>query len=135
MTSRKVSELDERLDAIDHSQPGRKRPQLMGEVEGEAWIYYCVLLLSDDERRELEQVEAEINKFHENKPDWKSPEWDKYWEEHMRLLRRHGELIGLGEVRVEAAPWELWTRFEAEYRDGKAQLDKVHTIDGEVMKH
>jgi hypothetical protein len=129
MTSRKVSELDERVTAIDRSQPGRKRPLLMGEVEGEAWIHYCISLLSDDERRELEQVTAEINKNEENHPDSKSPEWPNYWDEHMRLLHRHGELIALGEVRAEAAPWEPWTRFEGEYRDGKAQLAKVRSIE------
>jgi hypothetical protein len=107
----------------------------MGEVEGEAWIYYCISFLSEDERREEEQVMAEINKNYENKPSVKSPEYDKYWEEDRRLSHRHGELIALGEVRAEAAPWEPWTRFEAEYRDGKAQLDKVHVIDGDVMKH
>ena len=125
----RVDELEKRVDAIDHSQPGRKRPTLMGEVEGEAWIYYCVLLLSDDERRELEQVEAEINKFHENKPSSKSPEWPNYWDEHERLLRRHGEILALGEFRAEAAPWEPWTRFEGEYRDAKAQLAKVRPVE------
>ena len=133
MTSRKVSELDERVAALDRSQPDkkRKRPQLMGEVEGEAWINYCVSLLSEDERRELEQVAAEIDKGWENEPDCRDPEeWRKYDDAHTRLYRRHGELIALGEVRAEAAPWDPWTRFEAEYRDGKAQLDKVHTIDG-----
>jgi hypothetical protein len=130
-----IDKLEARLDAIDRSQPGRKRPLLMGEVEGEAWIYYCISLLSEDERREEEQVMAEINKNYENKPSVKSPEYDKYWEEDRRLSHRHGELIALGEVRAEAAPWEPWTRFEAEYRDGKAQLDKVHVIDGDVMKH
>ena len=135
MTSRKVSELDERVTAIDRSQPGRKRTLLMGEVEGEAWINYCISLLSEDERREEEQVMAQINKHEENKPGVKSPEWQNYWDEHMRLLHRHGELIALGEARAEAAPWDPWTRFEGEYRDGKAQLGKVRAIDGEVMEH
>jgi hypothetical protein len=107
----------------------------MGEVEGEAWIYYCISFLSEDERRELEQIEAESNKLRENKPSVKSPEWDNYWDENMRLLHRHGEILALGEVRAEAAPWEPWTRFEGEYRDMKAQLGKVRAIDGEVMEH
>jgi hypothetical protein len=102
----------------------------MGEVEGEAWIYYCISLLSEDERREEEQVMTQINKNEETRPDSnKSPEWDKYREEDMRLSHRLGELIKIGEVRAEAAPWEPWTRFEGEYRNGKAQLDKVHVIE------
>jgi hypothetical protein len=101
----------------------------MGEVEGEAWINYCISLLSEDECRELEQVAVEINKGWESHPNCKSPEWQNYWDEHMRLLHRHGELIGLGEVRAEAAPWEPWTHFEGEYRDAKAQLAKVRSIE------
>jgi hypothetical protein len=125
----KVEKLSERVAALDRSQPGRKRPTLMGEVEGEAWIYYCISLLSEDERREEEQVEAQINKLDENHPSPNTPEFDQYWDEHMRLLHRHGELIALGEVRAEAAPWEPWTRFEAEYRDARAQLAKVKAIE------
>jgi hypothetical protein len=101
----------------------------MGEVEGEAWLYYCASLLSEDERQELEQVEAEINKLDENHPRPNTPAFDQYWDEHMRLLHRHGEFLALGEVRAEAAPWEPWTRFEAEYHDGKAQVGKVHMIE------
>jgi hypothetical protein len=125
----KVEKLEERVAALDRSQPGRKRPRLMGEVEGEAWIYYCISLLSDDERREIEQVAADFDKTWENRPDCKSPEWQNHWDEHMRLLDRHGELIKIGEARAEAAPWEPWTRFEGEYRDGKAQVGKVHMIE------
>jgi len=102
----------------------------MGEVEGEAWIYYCVLLLSDDERRESEQVMTQIHKNDETRPDSnKSPEWDKYREEDTRLCHRLNELLKIGEVRAEAAPWEPWTRFEGEYRDAKAQLAKVRPVE------
>jgi hypothetical protein len=101
----------------------------MGETEGEAWIYYCISLLSEDERGELDRVTAEINKLDENHPGPNTPEFDQYWDEHMRLLRRHGEIIALGEVRAEAAPWEPWTRFEGEYRDAKAQLAKVRPVE------
>ena len=102
----------------------------MGEPEGEAWIYYCISLLSEDERRELEQVEAQINKNEETHPDWKSPEWDRYYDEDMRLLCRHGEIFKIGDARAEAGPWEPWTRFEGEYRDAKAQLAKTSGTSG-----
>jgi hypothetical protein len=128
--SSKIERLEERVDAIDRSQPGRKKPTLMSEPEGEAWIYYCISLLSEDERRELDQVVAGFNKGWENRPGCKNrEEWKKYDDEHTRLLHRHGELIALGEARAEAAPWEPWTRFEVEYRDAKAQLAKVRLVE------
>jgi hypothetical protein len=127
--SSKVERLSERVAALDRSQPGRKRPTLMGEIEGEAWIYYCVSLLSEDERQELEQVQADINKNLENRPDAKDPEFEKSWAEYTQLLHRHGELIALGEVRAEAAAWEPWTRFEAEYRDARTQFAKVRPVE------
>jgi hypothetical protein len=98
----------------------------MSEPDGEAWIYYCVSLLTEPERSELEQVEDEINKNEETRPDSRSPKWENYWNEYMRLLHRHGELIALGEARAEAGSWDAWTRFEGEYRDAWNQLAKVH---------
>jgi len=102
----------------------------MGEVEGEAWINYCISLLSDEERRELDQVGVEIEKNWECHPDCRNrEEWQKHDDERTRLYHRHGELIAIGEARAEAGPWEPWTLFEAEYRDAKAQLGKVKPID------
>jgi len=123
MTNKKIEELNERVDAIDHSQPGRKKPKLMGEIEGEAWIHYCISLLTEEEKGQLDQTKAELDKT--QLPHWKDPSFEQVWNQRSTLHNKWHEILMLGEARAEAGSWEPWLRFEAEYRDGKTQLAKV----------
>jgi hypothetical protein len=78
LTRSEIERLAERVAALNRSQPGRKRPTLMSEPEGEAWIHYCVSLLTEEERLELEQIQADIKKNDQARPSWRSPEWTRY---------------------------------------------------------